>query len=114
MAYILGSVTLPSPVTFTRKQIETQTVNLLLQGITKRNFVNRKEQYVLEFMHLTQTEVNQILSEFELNMVRNFQVTETGLSIGPTGVLIDIEKREYATKGTEYRENMTIVLTEVI
>lgn len=112
--YTLGAVTLPGPVSFQRNQIETQTVNLLFGGTTKRNFVNRKEQFVLEFMHLTQAEVNNILSEFNLNAIREFEVDETDFSIGPTSVLIDVEKREYATKGPEYRENMTIVLTEVI
>lgn len=114
MAYILGDVTLPTPTSFVRDQIETQTVNLLLNGTTKRSFVNRKEQYTLEFMHLTPSEVNQILSEYELHVVRTFQVTEDNLSIPATGVLIDIQKREYAVKGPSYRENLIIVLTEVI
>ena len=114
MSYVLGNVTLPTPSTFERKVTETQTVNLLLSGETKRRFVNRKEIYLLEFMHLTPSEVSQITSEHDLNVVRDFTVDEGVLQIGPVGVLIEIQKREYAVKGPSYRETLNLVLTEVI
>lgn len=114
MSYILGSITLPTPSTFNRVPLDRQTINLLFNGTTRRNIVNKKEQFTLQFMHLTQTEVQQILSEFNQNAVRDFQVTEENLEIGPTPVHIDLDTREYANKGPSYREDLTLILTEVI
>lgn len=113
MSFIIGSVTLPAPVDFTREIIEVQRVNLLLNATTTRNFITRKERFVLQFQHLTPAEVSSILSEYELYTTRNFSVSETNLTISATQVLIDVTNREYATKGTEFRENLTLILTEV-
>lgn len=114
MAYILGNITLPSPKSFTRKFIETSKENLLIEGKTTKRVENRKEQFTLVFQHLTPSEVNSILSEYNLDTVRSFQVTETNLTIGPTDVLIDITGRNYPSSGKEYRENLTLVLKEVL
>lgn len=114
MSFILGSLTLPNPLDFTRDIIETQKMNLLLNATTTRRFVNRKERYILKFHHLTRSLVNSILAEYELNAVRNFSVSETNMTIASTPVHIDIENREYVTKGPEFREKLTLILTEVI
>ena len=113
MAYILGSTTLPGPKKFTREFIETGAENLLMEGKTTRKIQNRKEKFILEFQNLTSAQVNSILSEYELDAVRTFQVTETNLTIGPTDVLIDVQDREYPPTGTFYRENLVLVLMEV-
>ena len=114
MSFQLGNITLPYPKKFTRQFIETATENLLMEGKTTKRVENRKERFTLEFQHLTPTEVNSILSEYELDMVRDFTVTETNLAISATGVLIDVRGREYPASGELYRENLTLVLTEVI
>lgn len=114
MSYILGSLTLPNPKSFTRDFIETGIENLLMQGKTTRKIQNRKERFTLTFLNLTVAQVNSILSEYELESVRNFVITETNLSISPTPVLIDIKDRKYMSAGESYRENLTLVLTEVI
>lgn len=114
MSFTLGSLTLPTPVSFEREIIETRTVNLLFNGTTKRKIINRKEQYILQFMHLTQAEVGQILAEYELLAVRNFTVDDDNLNIAATAVHIDIKSRDYNTKGSGYREDITVILTEVI
>jgi len=113
MSYILGNLTLLNPKKFTRAFIETGAGNLLMEGKTTRKIQNRKERFTLSYQHLTPNEVNSILSEFQLNMVRTFTVNEDNLSIGPTDVLIDIAGREYPPSGTLYREDLTLVLTEV-
>jgi hypothetical protein len=113
MAYILGAITLPNPKSFKREFIETAAENLLIEGKTTKRVENRKERFILTFLNLTQAEVGSILSEYELEAVRTFQVNETNLTIGPTDVLVDIEEREYPLSGEEYRENLTLVLTEV-
>lgn len=114
MSYTLGNVTLPRPVGFSRTYIEKSATNSTLDGTTNKDITNRKEQYTLEFKNLTQSEVSEILSEYELQSVRDFTVSETNLTIAATSVHIDIGKREYNTKGNEYREDLTIVLTEVV
>jgi hypothetical protein len=113
MPYILGSIILPQPKSFTREFIETSSENLLMEGKTTKRVENRKERFTLVFQNLTQAEANSILSEYELFMVRTFTVTEANLSLGPTDVLVDIQNREYPASGKEYRENFNLVLTEV-
>ena len=85
----------------------------MLSGETKKDITNRKERYVLRFQYLTPSEVNSILSEYNLETTRNFEVTETNLTINSTPVHIEMQRREYASGG-EYRENLTLILTEVI
>lgn len=111
--YQLGNITLPNPKKVVRKFIETGSGNLLIEGTTTKRVENRKEVFILSFQHLTQTQVNSILSEFELNTVRTFTVTDTNLNIPATDVLIDISTREYPKSGALYRENLDLVLTEV-
>ena len=113
MAYTLGDITLPNPKKLTREFIETGAENLLIEGKTTKNIANRKEKFTLEYENLDTAEVNAILSEYLLTIVRTFTVDEAGLSIGPTDVLIDIQNREYPPSGKLYLENITLVLTEV-
>lgn len=113
MAYIIGALTLPRPKAFARDTIEKSVTHELLDGTTKRDVQNRKEKYTLEFRYLTQAQVGQILAEYNLETARNFQVTETNLTIASTPVLIDIRRREYNTPGNEYREDITLILEEV-
>lgn len=113
MAYILGNITLPYPKKVTREFIETGAENLLIEGKNTKRVENRKERFVLEFQHLTASQVNAILSEFQIGDVRNFEVTETNLDISSTPVLIDISEREYPASGNLYRENLNLILTEV-
>ena len=113
MSFQLGNITLLNPKRFSREFIETGTSNFLIENITTRKMENRKERFILEYQHLTPAEVNSILSEFELNSVRNFTANDTNLSISATPVLIDITNRSYPKSGDLYRENLTLVLTEV-
>ena len=113
MPYLLGDITLPQPVSFTRRQVETSASNMTLDGRTKKDITNRKEEYILVFTLLTQAEVTSILGEFDLKTTRNFQVTESNLTISATPVHIEIASRNYNTKGGDYREDITLALTEV-
>ena len=112
--YTLGSITLPNPKKLTREFIETSASNFLIEGITTKRTENRKERFILEYQHLTSGEGNSILSEFELNSVREFTASDTNLDIGPTSVLIDVTDRNYPKSGELYREDLTLILTEVI
>ena len=113
MSFIIGNVTLPNPKRFSREFIETSASNLLIEGTTTKRVENRKERFTLEYQHLTPAEVNSILSEFNLEIVRTFTVNETNLTIGPTDVLIDISTRDYPASGALYRENLSLILTEI-
>ena len=113
MSYLLGSITLLNPKRFSREFVETGVQNSLLDNISTKRTENRKERYILEYEHLTPAEVNSILSIFELNSVVNFTADDTNLNISVTPVLIDITNRKYPLSGELYRENLTLVLTEV-
>jgi hypothetical protein len=111
--YQLGNVILPNPKKFTRNIIESAIEHLLLLGKTTKRTTNRKEQFVLEYQYLTPTQMNSILSQYELDQVLTFTVNETNLSIPATDVLMDISGLEYPQTAGLYRENMIITLTEV-
>ena len=113
MSYIIGNLILLNPKKFTREFIETSAENLLIEGKSTKRVENRKERFILEYQHLTPAQVDSILSEFQLGMVRTFTVNETNLSIGPTDVLIDVFDRGYPASGDLYRENLTLILTEI-
>ncbi len=115
MSYLLGDITLPTPKpgNFQRRQMETGASFITLAGATKKDITNRKERFVLTYTLLTQAEVALILGEYDLQTTRDFSVTETNLTIVATAVHIDVLDRLYNTGGNEYREDLTLILTEV-
>lgn len=112
MAYILGDITLPNPVNFQRKNIESSSMQTSITGRSTKDIRNRKEQFILAFQHLTQSEVSSILGEYNKETTLDFTVNETNLTVN-TIVHMDIPERDYE-KGSEYRENFIVILTEVI
>ena len=114
MAYILGGITLPKPKKLTRRIQETAVEHLMMFGLTRKRVTNRKEQFVLEYQYLTQAQVDSLLSLFTLEQVLVFEVTETNLAISATDVLMDMPEREYPRSGGLYRQDMKVILTEVI
>jgi len=114
MAFILGSQTLLNPKSFRREFIETSAENLLIEARSTKRVENRKERFTLVYQNLTPAETAGILSEYNLDEARLFQVTETDLPISATRVLIDVKMRTYPLTGKEYRQDLTLVLTEVI
>lgn len=114
MSYVLGGVTLPQPKKFTRTVLETLTENTLIYGKTTRSYRNTKEQYTLEFYYLPLSTINAILALYELGEVLTFTVTETGLSIDATQVLMDVSNLNFPAVGEGWREDFVLTLTEVI
>lgn len=114
MSWILGSITLPRPVKFERRTIETGVEHITLDGTTKKDISNRKEQFILTFQYLTQAEVSNILGEYNLQAVRDFSVSDGSLTITTTSVHIDLKSREYPASGSEFREDLELILTEVV
>ncbi len=114
MAYILGALTLLQPKSFRREFIETSAGNLLMLGKSTKRQENRKERFILTYQNLTPAEVSSILAEYNLNETRSFESTETDLPIAATQVLIDVKGRTYPPTGIAYREDLTLILTEVL
>lgn len=113
MAWTLGSTTLPDPRGFRRRFVEKSTYHEMINGTSKKDISSRKERFELYFTRITQATVASILAEFELKQALSFSVTDGDLSIAATNVHVDITGRDYNTKGSEFREDVTIVLTEV-
>jgi hypothetical protein len=114
MSFTLGDTILPNPKEMTREFIERSAENLLIAGRTTKRMENRKERFILKYQNLTQAQVGSILSEYELHTTRLFIVNDTNMPIGPTDVFIDVSDREYPISGPSYRQDLTLVLTEVI
>lgn len=114
MSFILGDITLPEPVSFAREPLEVVAENKLLSGTTKKRKVDTRERFVLEFRGLSQAEVNSILSEYNLQVVRDFSANVNDeLVILSTPVHVDVTVREYNDKTPQYREDLILILTEV-
>lgn len=113
MSWILGSVTLPSPRGFRRRFIEKFVYHEMINGTTKKDITSRKEQFLLDFKKLPQATAAQVLSLLTRNETLMFSVEDGDLTIGSTEVHIDVAGRNYLTKGSEFREDFEIVLTEV-
>lgn len=113
MTYMLDDLVLPNPKKFVRKIIETGVEHLIYGNLTTKKVQNRKEQFILTYQYLTQAQINSILAKYVLEIVLPFSVTDTNLSIAETDVLMDVSGLEFPPSAEEYRENITITLTEV-
>jgi len=114
MSYTLGAITLKNPKNFTRRQIEVSVTHTTLDGRTKRDTTIQKEQFILEYDFLTQAQAAAIMGEYNLQTARAFAVSDGSLSIASTDVHIEVTDRRYTTKGGEYRESLSLILTEVL
>ena len=84
-----------------------------LDGTIKRDIVTQKNIYILEFRHLAQSEVSQIMNIYAGKAAVTFSVSDGDLTINDTSVWVDYESRQYNTRGSEYREDLRLILKEV-
>lgn len=54
-----------------------------------------------------------VLSEFARKESLTFEASDGDLSIAATEVHVEVAGRDYNMKGSEYREDFTLILTEV-
>lgn len=116
MAYSLGGVTLRNPKSLKRTFVETSKTNTLFNNTSTRKIVNRKEIFVLQYQNLTQLEINSLLALWDLETPLVFTVNEPNLSIGPTDVLMELERKNtplFDVAGY-MREDIIITLNEII
>jgi hypothetical protein len=113
MSFILGPITLLNPKRYTKSIIEVGTEHLLIYGKTTKHYQGRKYQHILEYLYLTQAQINSITSLFEQGNIVSFSVNDGSLLVNPVDVLIEIKDRSFPPTGKLYREHITIVLTEV-
>lgn len=113
MSWTLGSTTLPDPRGFSRRPIEKSTYHEMINGTSKKDISSRKEQFVLVFTRISQDTVASILAEYQLMQSLAFSADDGSLSISETQVHVDIGTRQYNTKGSEFREDFELILTEV-
>lgn len=114
MAYRLQGIIIPNPKRLTRNIVEIAVEHLLMFGKTTKRTTKRKEQFVLEYQYLTQPQMNSIMALFDLNQVLKFSVDEGNLPIAETDVLMDVSALQFPPSGELYRENMQLILTEVV
>ncbi len=111
--WTLDSITLPNPQGFSRKFVDKSVWHESINGRTTRDISARKEQFTLQFQKLDQSTVAQILAVYNTKTTVYFSVDDGDLQIASTEVHVDIPGRDYNTRGSEYREDLTIILTEV-
>lgn len=107
------AITLPNPQGYSRKELEKAVYHEMINGASKKDISNRKAQFVLNYFRRTQAEIASIMALYNQGVTAIFEVSDGELSIGPTEVHIDIDNRNYNTKGSEFREDFNLILTEV-
>lgn len=110
MSFILNGVTLKRPTTIQRMSIEVAKEHIVLTGQVKRDIVRQKEIYILPFEMLSQVQVQDIMTIYQLKRPVTLAISE--LSINTT-VWVKIQNREMGARGTDYRENIVLNLEEV-
>ena len=113
MSYLLGGVVLPNPQEYKRDQIEIGSTIVTLNGTIKKDIVARRERHLLTFRRVSQTDIATIMSIWNEEVTKTFQVTESNLTVGPVTVHVNVPTREYNTRGGEYREDISLILDEV-
>lgn len=113
MSWILGGVTLPNPSGHARRPVEISKSNITLDGSTRKDIIRQKWQYILSFRMLTQSQVSSIMSLYNDKEAKSFAVNDGDLTIAAVDVWMDIDERQYNTKGSEFREDFRLILTEV-
>jgi hypothetical protein len=113
MAWTLGSTTLPEPKSFQRKFVDKSVFHEMVNGSSKRDLTSSKEQFMLTFTKLTQAIVASVLAAKSAHQSLLFEVTDGDLSIASRSVHVDIPDRNYNTKGSEFREDIQLILTDV-
>lgn len=111
--WTLGSITLPDPNGFERRVVERSTYHEMVNGTSKKDISARKEMFILQFQRIEQATIASILGQFNLFQTLAFSATDGDLTISETEVHVDISGRNYSTPGSEFREDVTIILTEV-
>lgn len=110
--FYLNNQLLPIPQGFLREQLETASKNKTITGFTRKQITNRKERYIIEYKRLSQAQVAAILGIWNIGQVVDFEVNN-GITITPTPVHIEIDRREYNTPGGDFREDIVLTLEEV-
>lgn len=112
-SWVLGGTTLKNPQGYTPTEIEISSVITTAIGATRKQIRGKKLQHQIDWTLLTQTEVSDILSLYNQNTALDFTVTDGQLSIPTVSVQMDIMRRAHNAKGSEFREDISILLTEV-
>lgn len=111
--WTLNGVTLPNPQGFGRRYRELSTYHEAINERTTRDISARKEVFILSYEKKKQSTVANILSQFNLKQSLTFAAEDGDLSIAETEVHVEIGNRQYSTKGSEFREDFQVILTEV-
>ncbi len=112
--WTLNGVNIPFPQGYNVRVAEGSAVHVTVKNKTIKQIAGRKNEYVLRYEYLTQAEVATLLGLLALDSVLEFAATDGSLSIPATNVIMTITNRDYPAKGGEFRENITVILTEEI
>lgn len=111
--YVLGDFILPRPKTFDRRFIDIGQEFLSINGRLTRDYTNRKEEYILRFEVLSQSELDDILSMLEGNAAVNLTLNDGDLQINQVPVFAFISSIEYSVPGSNYIASLVLRLVEV-
>lgn len=117
MAWTLNDTTLPNPNRISHKYVTKSTYHEMINGASKRDVSNIKDQWALTFTAKDQDtaiEMKALFLALETAGVTTyvFQGSQGSLVIPARDVHLDITSVEYNLPGGEFREDFTMLLTD--
>lgn len=111
--YTLGDYSLPRPSFMSRDQIYDAVDTEMLDGTTKRDYVNRREVIILSWNILSLGDAEAMYHAVEQNRSLVFAVNDGNLVIASMNVFPEIVEFIHQTPGSDYLTTFTLRLTEV-
>jgi hypothetical protein len=117
MAYLLNATSIRAPNSLSVSNSTQVAENRTLSGsITRDYFGSNKRIWTLNYENCNITEFNIINNLYTTYLnngnVQTWQITETNYPVSSTTVHVDVVKREFSVKGTDYLSDFALVLTE--
>lgn len=117
MPYVLASATIRAPQSLEETNSTQLAEQRTLNGSVNRDFYgSNKRVWVLDYRNTKKTDYDTIntiyLAYLNTGTVQTWAITETNYAVASTTVHIDLLKRGFSVKGTDYLSDFTLILTE--
>lgn len=117
MSYILSGSTIRAPYSFDEENSTQVAQQRTLGGTIGRDyFGSNKRVWTLDYQNTKVTDFTTINTIYQTYLTTGttvtWQVTETNYTVSSTRVHIDLLKRGFSVRGTDYLSEFTLILTE--
>jgi len=117
MSYLLAGSIIRNPNNFDEDNSSLEAQNRVLSGSNTTDiFGSNKRIWTLNYENVQITDYNTINAVYQTylssGITQSWQVTETNYTVSLTSVHVNIPKRSFTVKGSDYLSSFTLILTE--